>query len=175
MWHMWLSDPPGLNHKTDFFGSARGSLWGAPSHSEICLCLGGRGVRWFGVVRFGSAGFGGRKRAKIKMCVVVNVFFVVRRGSAGFGGRKKANKKIEMFAVVFLWFGLVRRGSVGFGGSKDTGGPSSQEEKPPHVAQHGHKKPILWSDPGGHNANYSMRRLGPCCQGLRRDCDPRCI
>ena len=84
-------------------------------------------MRWFGVVRFGSAGFGGRKRAK----------------------------KIKMFAVVFLWFGLVRRGSVGFGGSKDTGGPSSQEEKPPHVAQHGHKKPILWFNPGGHTGTGS--------------------
>ena len=72
-----------------------------------------------------------------------------------------------MFAVGFLWFGLVRFGSVnlvrfgsaGFGGSKDTGGPSSQEEKPPHVAQHGHKKINLWFNPGGHTGEAHLYRL----------------
>ena len=80
---------------------------------------------WFGLVWF--AGFGGRKGAKIKkMCAVVTVFLC----SVWFGGvrRPKKGKKIKNKNVCggFLYFGLA-----GFGGSKDTGGPSSQEEKPP--------------------------------------------
>ena len=71
---------------------------------------GGMGVRWFGVVPFGSVwfgGFGGRKRAKNKKVGGVFLWFgLVWRGSVAEKGQKK-------FAVVFF---VVRFGSVWFGG-----------------------------------------------------------
>ena len=59
-------------------------------------------------------------------------FFVVQQGSAA--KKRGGNRKCSQ------WFFVVQFGLVWLGGSKDTGGPSSQEEKPPQVAQHGHKK-----------------------------------
>ena len=123
-------------------GSARGYPWEAPSPNDLHLSVGGQGVLWFGLVRFGSGwfglvrGFGGQKKgakndlkkvrgARLLVLLLKQHRLLVRQGSVWFSvawrgaaAKKGAKRKLRIFCCGTFGsgsagFGRVRRGLVG--------------------------------------------------------------